>query len=443
MLPAHPAKNPGLIEPLASDEEIRIRLQWLMFLRVLFTTLLLGATILVTWQEKTSVTEPSLLMLYGIIAGTYILTFVYAALFGRVPLAPYTYLQLILDTVQISAIIYVTGGYFSVFSFLYLVVVTYSSIFVRRRGTLVIAALCSIQYGVMLDLEYFGIITPFHPASSQILMEADWNRVLFKIIMTTMGCFLVAMLASLLSEQERLTKRELKAVREHMKRVEKMAAVGEMSARLAHEIKNPLAALVGSVRMLRLDAPEDSAEVRLMQIILREANRLNTLVTEFLEFSRPVSPNPMKMNVKQVISECVELFKRDTLSKGRIDLQTDYTPGLWIEMDPSHLKQVLWNLLLNAAEATSGAGRVEVVSGTMGDNQVFIRVRDDGSGIPEDVMQQLFDPFFTTKPKGSGLGLSIVYRILESYGFRLDVESVPGIGSTFTIVARRAAPPQA
>jgi two-component system sensor histidine kinase PilS (NtrC family) len=413
-----------------------------MFFRALFTTLLLGATILMTWQEKPSMLEPSLLFLYGIIAGTYLLTFVYGFLHKRMAVVPFAYVQIILDTLQISLIIFVTGGYYSVFTFLYLVVVTYSSIFVQRKGTLVIAALCGIQYGVMLDLEFYRILRPFYQTASEGLNKDDGNLVLFKIVMTTLGCFVVAMLASMLSDQERNTRKELRAMRAHLNRMEKMATLGELSARLAHEIKNPLAALVGSVRMLGEDPGIDPANTRLMRIILREADRLNNLVTEFLVFSRPVASNPVKVDVRREVGEILDIFGKHEAARGKARVEQHLAPDLWISMEPAHLKQVLWNLLLNAVEAIPGQGWVEVSTGAMGDGQAFLRIRDNGAGISEEVMHRLFDPFFTTKQGGSGLGLSIVFRILESYNYRLDVESAPGKGSTFTIIARRVSAPK-
>ncbi|MBW1988096.1 MAG: hypothetical protein JRI97_00980 [Deltaproteobacteria bacterium] len=421
------------------EENLGTRLQRLMFLRVVFTTLLLGATILAQWQERPDLDE-SLLWLYGIIAATYLLTFFYALLFRRVPPGLFALVQLVMDTLQVTMIIYVAGGYSSVFSFLYLVVVIYSSLFLSRRGTFFIAALCTIEYVILIDLEFFEVIPSFDPASAITMGQASWNRVVFKMLMTAVACFLTAMLASILSEQERVTRRELRAVREHMKRVEKMAAIGEMASRLAHEIKNPLAALVGSVRLLQEDLPEKSPDHRVMNIVLREADRLNGLVNEFLMFARPVSGNPRPLNLSIEIVEVVELFKRDMKTSGRLEILTEFNQDLWIRMDPGHFRQVLWNLLVNAAEAIEGSGRITVTTASS-DANALVRVTDTGPGIDQETLSRVFEPFFTTKVKGSGLGLTIVYRVLEPYGFRLDVESKPGEGASFTMVAKKIAPP--
>ncbi len=411
-----------------------------MALRVLFTTLLLGATIPVQWQGRSAVSDPGLLLLYGIIAGTYFLTFIYAFSFKRVPLGLFTKVQLFIDAILISFIIFVTGGFASVFSFLYLVMLTYSSLFLERRGILIMAAVCSIQYGSLIGLEYFGIISPFGAGGESSLTKIGQSHVLFKMGMIVVACFIVAMLANLLSEQERRTRKELRAVKEHIKRVSKMASIGEMSSNLAHEIKNPLASLMGSVRLLQEDLELEGSNDRLMQIILREADRLNELVSDFLMAARPVDGRPEAFSLEPLITEIVELFEKDISLGDRVKVSTAFSSDLLIEMDPSHFKQVMWNLLANAAESIKESGSIRIFTDGAPDGQVFIRVADDGVGMEEGLRQKIFEPFFTTKPQGNGLGLPIVYRILEAYGFRLDVESQPGQGATFTIVARKAHP---
>ena len=427
-------------EPPGSERQMRRRLMWLMLFRALFTTLLLGATILVQWQDQPYGLYSSLRILYGIIGGTYLLTVIYSVLFRRVPPGAFALAQIIMDTFQMSLIVYVTGGYESVFSFLYLVVIIYSSIFLGRIEILFVAASSALQYGGVLILEYTDVIQSFDTIPS-FPGAVDLSRVGFKIGVTAAACLMVALLSGLLSEQERTTRRELWAVREHMRRVQKMAAIGEMAARLAHEIKNPLAALVGSLRLLCDDMDLSGAQERLLSIVLRESDRLNNLVSEFLTFARPVAPSPEPSLVDAVVADTIELFKGDSARSG-IELETDVKPDTWISMNPCHLKQVLWNLLVNAADAQKGEGRIAVYAQNAPDGQVLIRVTDDGPGMDEKTLQCLFEPFFTTKPQGTGLGLSIVHRILTAYGFRLDVESAPDEGATFTIVARKVPPPK-
>ena len=144
------------------------------------------------------------------------------------------------------------------------------------------ASICSIQYGVMIDLEYYGVLKPFIIEETLLAGSHDWSHVLYKIAFTMIACFSVAHLSNILSEQAKDTKNQLVVMEDHVKRVEKMAAIGEMAAGLANELKNPLASLTGSIQLLREDKQFNSYHDKLVQIFLREAGRLNELVNNFL-----------------------------------------------------------------------------------------------------------------------------------------------------------------
>jgi two-component system sensor histidine kinase PilS (NtrC family) len=121
---------------------------------------------------------------------------------------------------------------------------------------------------------------------------------------------------------------------------------------------------------------------------------------------------------------------------GRVALRIQTQPGIWIDMDAAHLRQVLWNLLINAAEAIESRGEIRIELSVAKDRQVCLRIGDTGSGMPPETLQSIFNPFFTTKPNGTGLGLSIVHRILDAYGCRVDVDSAPGRGTRFSLYFR-------
>ncbi len=418
------------------------RLKWLMFFRVLFTLLLLGSTIALQISESESILSYSLLILYGLIAGIFGLSIVYSALFNRIRRKLiFAYIQIASDTVVITFIIFVTGGFSSVFSFLYLVVIVYASMILFTKGSMLMAALCSIQYGILIDLEYYGILAPFMADGSFAASGYDWRHVLYKIVITMAACFAVAYLSSLLSEQDRKTKRELRSMEDHVKRVDKMAAVGEMAAGLAHEIKNPLASLTGSIQILKEDIPYNPDHDKLMQIVLREADRLSSLVTNFLMFAKPPIGSSEAIELSQALEETVKLFQNDTNCGGRLTIRKALMPDIWVAMDSAHLRQIFWNLLLNAAEAIKGDGNIDLRMVASKDHFVNIVFSDDGSGIAPDVIKSIFDPFFTTKPNGTGLGLSIIHSIVESYDGRLYAESIVNQGTTFTLKLKRIAPP--
>jgi len=409
-------------------------LKWIMFFRVLFTTLLLGSTIVFQLRRSPSFLTEPLPFIYGLTIGIYVLSFVYTIFLRWVKRELlFAYVQIVIDTIVVTLIIYVTGGFSSIFSFLYLVVIIYSSMLLFRRGSMIMAALCSIQYGILVDLEYFGILTPFVVEDSMSGLIYTWNYAIFKILITMVACFAVSFLSSLLSEQERRTKKDLVAMEAHVKRVEKMAAIGEMAAGLTHEIKNPLASLTGSIQMLRDDIPHSSDHDKLMQIILREDDRLSSLANDFLLFARPPVGKTESIELKEALSETLELFERDSTGRDRISIAKILIPNIWIEMDASHLRQILWNLLLNAAESIKGSGRIDIKMIPSMNSFIGIQVTDTGCGISKERIDSIYDPFFTTKSTGTGLGLSIVHRILEPYNGWIEVVSEIDKGTTFTL----------
>ncbi len=425
-------------KPQIAEAEITQKLKWLMFLRVLFTTLLLGSTILLQFGDSPLPLNPPLFILYGLIATIFLLSLIYAlALYRSKRPVLMAYLQVIIDTFIVTVILFVTGNYSSIFSFLYLVVIIYSSILIPIRGTIAIAAICSIQFGIMIDFEYYGVILPFGTEDLLLASAYSWNQVLFKVLITMSACFAVAFLSSFLSEQVRRTRNELRVMEDHVHRVEKMAAVGEMAAGLAHEIKNPLASLTGSIQLLQEDIRFDSDHDRLMQIVLREADRLSSLVTNFLLYARPPAGKVETLELDKIIVDTTELFEKDANNDGRIATTTDVQSGILISMDPLHMRQILWNLLTNAAEAIKGEGHIHIEMHSARNKQAYIKISDDGSGMSPEDINHIFDPFFTTKASGTGLGLSIVHRILEAYDALLNVESEVDKGTIFTLQFRR------
>lgn len=244
------------------EDDLSHKLKWLIFFRLLFASLMLGSAILLQVSENPFPLTRSMIVLYGVIVGIFLLSVYYALIFRYEKLnLLFPYVQIGIDTFIVTVIIFITGSFTSVFSFLYLVVIIYSSMIIFRRGSMVMATLCSIQYGILIDLEYYGVINPFFIKGSSTIAYYDWNIVLFKVVITMSACFAVAFLSGLLSEQVRRTKKELSVMEDRVKRVEKMAYMGEMAAGITHEIKNPLASLAGSIQILRKEIPDRKSVV--------------------------------------------------------------------------------------------------------------------------------------------------------------------------------------
>lgn len=427
---------------LGSKDDLKFRLKWLIFLRVLFTSLLLGSTFALQMKQGFSAWGQPLLSLYSLIAGLFFLSFIYTLLLNRIQyLTAFAYIQIFLDTVMVTLIVFLTGNFSSLFTFLYLVVIIYSGMLLHKKGTMIMAACSSIQYGILVDLEFYGVLIPSGMDVEFAATSQAWTYVLYRILIFIVACFVVAFLSGLLAEQAQRSKKKLQAMETHVKRVEKMAAIGEMAAGLAHEIKNPLASLSGSIQILKEEVNFDPVHEKLMRIVLRETDRLSSLINNFLLFAKPPAGRTAIIDLEYAVLETVSAFENEIGTDHDITILKKITGGVWIEMDPAHLRQILWNLLLNAVEAVGENGRIQVRVDPVKYKYALIKIRDDGKGIPKEMFQSIFDPFITTKPKGTGLGLSIVHRLVEFYDSRLEVDSELGRGAEFTLRLRRVDPP--
>ena len=250
----------------------------------------------------------------------------------------------------------------------------------------------------------------------------------------------------------------LKAMEEQIRRDDRLRALGDLSASLAHEIRNPLASLSGSVQVLNKGSGVKGEKRHLMEIVLRECERLNSLITDFLLFARPATKEkPERIDIAELIRETIKVFTNSPQAKG-IDIEDRLTGSLFVEGDRRQMSQVFWNLFLNAADAMKNGGKLTVGSAPKGpaglfskpdtekmgprqeDRFVEIMVSDTGEGIEQTNLSKVFDPFFSTKTSGTGLGLAIVHRIIESHRGKIYISSVRGKGTTFKIIVPLSPP---
>ena len=228
---------------------------------------------------------------------------------------------------------------------------------------------------------------------------------------------------------------------EQLRRSERLSAVGQLAAGLAHEIRNPLASLSGAIELLATDQPpDDGSSKTLREIVQRETARLNRLVSDFLTYARPGIGRAEPVPLRALFEELRELLARD--GANGVDVRIDVPEELQALGNPDQLRQVFWNLLLNAAQsepadAAVQVRAVQVPAQTRVDSQtraeIEISVEDRGCGIPPDAVERIFEPFFTTRPKGTGLGLATVHRVVEAHGGRIAVSSERGKGTTVRV----------
>ncbi len=232
---------------------------------------------------------------------------------------------------------------------------------------------------------------------------------------------------------ERRQKEQL-ALEAQLNQTERLAALGEMTAGVAHEIRNPLGIISSTGELLRQRLDRYEPQNRLAQIIVEEANRLNEKVTEFLDFARPRVPNLQYCDLEKVLDRSLE-FMQPEIQRLHIDVQRHYRENGQPQVaDPDLLHQAFLNILLNALQAMPNGGSLEVstASGPDGEGARVI-IKDTGEGVDPEKIKKIFNPFFTTKEKGSGLGLPIVKSIIESHRGGIRIESQPGQGTVVTL----------
>lgn len=223
---------------------------------------------------------------------------------------------------------------------------------------------------------------------------------------------------------------ELHELARRARRNERLVAVGSLAASVAHEVRNPLAAISGSAELLT-GAVDDADDRKLLDVITRESNRLEKTVSDLLAFTRPQAPEPVALDVTQAIRENVDAFRADPANT-QVEVSFTANDKVVADVDPSQFSQVLWNLLRNAAEAMSLRGRIEIRLARE-DDRLALSIRDEGPGIPEQDIDRVLEPFYSTKDKGSGFGLALVQRIVQDHEGEVDVQSRPGHGATFIV----------
>jgi two-component system sensor histidine kinase PilS (NtrC family) len=559
------------VQSVDTHQKILKNVKGLMLGRVIILTLLLTITFLFQVSEKRYFFIPMTNTFYYFISLFYLVTIVYALLLKKVSdLDRYAFLQIIIDQLFITGLIYFTGGKESFFPIAYIFSIIASSMIFYKRGALASASLSSFLYGLLLLLQLYHWINPL---GQPIFYDA--SQIFYSLMIYMATFYIVALLSSAVSEELKKKRKELiqkqvdynqletfnrniiqsldsglltvdlsgkinflnrtaekilnrsreelkdgsiddvfprinrvieevkkkslelpsdyrryetllsdhdgrktylgfsispltdpagslightlifqdiskfKEMEEQIKRVDKMAAVGVLAAGMAHEIRNPLASLSGSIQMLKSELALDASQQHLMEITLRESERLNALITDFLLFAQPPQTNKMLYPIRSIVDETIDLFNHSAAFHDGIRiLRPNGHEEIRAPIDPDQMKQVFWNLFINAAQSMSHGGEIKVQLGKgnawglsnlslssqlKGMEWIRISIIDSGSGIAPEEKEKIFEPFFTTKENGTGLGLSIVHRIIENHNGLIKVESELGRGSTFTL----------
>lgn len=549
-----------------------------MFLRVVIVTFLLGIAAFIQIKGTRALPGASLTSLYIIILLTYFLSFLYLLLIRTIKSLEWNiYVQSLADVTLITGLVYATGGIESIYSVFYPLVIIYSVLFLAKRGGIIVASVSSILYGLLLDLEFYGLIHPIYPWDYNYDYSAGY--VFSRIFIHIVSFYIIAFLASFAVKQEKKVRellaakesafdqldllhksiiesvdtgiltidhqgniksfnsgakeitgfpyskvinrridsifpdffrivdnvedrdspetvrnrfemvvpgkilgcsvsplfdsnekkigkilifQDLTTIKEMERQVERnrrLALIGEMAAGLAHEIRNPLASISGPIQMLEKDLDLGETDKKLMQIILRGKDQLENFMKDFLLLARPNLAERENIDIKVILDDVLESIRYvpDWCKDIEIIRNSNDQTGLY--GNRMEIRQVIWNLVLNALQSMSDGGRLNIETRIVAGDEnnplipplikwgkggffnkkeyLEIQISDDGCGIEEKDQGRVFEPFYTTKEKGTGLGLAIVNRIVESHGGKIRIESEPGKGTNCIILMPR------
>ncbi|MEO0275636.1 MAG: HAMP domain-containing sensor histidine kinase [candidate division WOR-3 bacterium] len=335
---------------------------------------------------------------------------------------PLWYMQLIGDLSIVSAIVYFTGGYDSIFSILYFIPLILSVALLGIKGGFLITTLISIFYTSILIIHFFGYVPV------KISENPSAHSIFYKAYIHDFSFYIVFLLTSYLALRFKREKERADRKEEELKLKEKVAFIGEITSGLAHEIKNPLTCLLGSIETLKKIKDEEKKN-RLISLMEGEAERIKKVIDTFTRYAKLKEPIFQEVNpeilIKAQIEEMGEKGKSIMLKvKGN---SSDY------RIDPELFLLLFRNLLNNAIEAQNGNPEVEVDL-IFNKNNFVLKIIDKGKGIPEEIKDKIWNPFFTTKKEGLGMGLALVKRIAESHFAKINIYSKSGKGTEVEVI---------
>ena len=428
--------------PPGGDDALYGRLAWITGLRLAFLTLLLGALAFFYFGGQLERYPFSLRIVFFSIGVSYSLGGVYALVL-RAKKFPrlLAIAQIILDQATWTAIVYVSGGPTSGATSFYALTCLVGAILIGARGAAIAAGAGLALYGALIaGTELRFILPPIDQAHDvHVLAFAELR---YPILVNGLGILIVAVLAAYLAERLRITGGALEKAEVRAHEAERLAELGRIAAWLAHEIRNPLGSISGSVEMLRESTALSEEEKQLCAIVHREAARLNELVSDMLDLSRPRPAEIGDVDVSALVREVVALARRSE-NAGNVSIEiAGAEETAMARCDGAQIRQVLWNLVRNAVQVSPEHGKVEVRLASR-DGSIELEVQDSGPGIADEARGRIFDAFYTTRSHGAGIGLAVVKRIIDEhapYGASISVETTSA-GAVFRVILPKSAKP--
>ncbi|MFC1642049.1 PAS domain-containing sensor histidine kinase [Myxococcota bacterium] len=408
------------------------RLAWLTAVRLVFLAVLLGLVGLVFGHSSLGpdgfTPQAALLTLAVAFAQAGVYAAVLSAKRALVTLAR---TQLVLDQLTWTVVAYLTGGAASGATSLYGLTCLAGATLLGRQGAALAAVAAASFHVLLLTALFLGWVTPPSDQIAAIYRFSD-TEFFYNVLLNCLMLAVVTLLAGYLAERLRLTGGQLAQAEQRAEQAERLAALGRLATGLAHEIRNPLGSIAGSVQLLKAGSSLNDEERQLCDIIQRETERLNDLVSDMTDLARPRKPQPSRVNAAAITKELVQLASRSGRAASDVFVTYSGAERAVVSADPAQLRQMIWNLLRNAIQASAPGDRVHVQVEIMG-GEARLVVEDHGVGIDEQAKLRLFDAFFTTRSKGTGVGLAVVKRIVDEHRFTIDVSSEHGQGAVFAV----------
>ena len=421
------------------DHSLAGRIAWITALRLAFLVLLLGAIAALYLRGQLARYPFSLRIVFMTIGSGFVLAAVYAVVLrsGK-NLQALAWWQIALDQVTWTAIVYVSGGASSGATSFYALTCLVGAILAGLRGALFAGGIGLGIYALLCAGFLFGWVHP-PPDQSATSYAVGPEDLVYPLLINILGVTVVALLASYLAERLRITGGALQAATRRAAEAERLAVLGRIAAALAHEIRNPLGSITGSIEVLRGSDALTDEDRQLCDIVRREARRLNDLVGDMLDLSKRRPPKTEATDVAALAREVAALAAN--AARGSDVLVRCEAPegSVLARCDGAQIRQVLWNLVRNAIQASS-AGSTVIVRVVVAEREMHLSVDDQGSGISEESVARIFEDFFTTRTHGAGIGLAVVRRIMEDHkpmGASLHVERAEGGGASFRITLSR------
>ncbi len=402
---------------------------WFILIRLIAVTSILVAVVII--QHSTTDFMP-LIPFYYLVLLAYLLSVVYLALYrfaGRYDIQ--ALLQTGFDLLLISALVYISGGLSGSLYLLYIISIITASIVLSNRAAYLTAGVSAVLFGLLVDGLHFGVIPYF---SAEQYREHSLGLIIFTMFLAWGLFFLTAALANYLTASLREIREELRRAEKELEISERLANAGRISAQLAHEIRNPLAAISGSVQVLRSDRAFDEDQRKLMDIVVRESARVSQSIEQFLDLASPGKLDFHWLNLTEVLDETLALLRAGGELDGQYRVDGNFHDvRVGYYGNAGQFRQLFWNLAKNALKAMPGGGTLTVDLSLDKKKAVRIRLADTGRGLTTEEREHLFEPFFTRFENGRGLGLVIVRRIVDDYDGRIEVRSEAGRGTEFLL----------